>query len=100
MALHNYIYLKHKSHDPECHTLIAREHDNRPLPSILRETEVVANEVQTVAVENTKGTAAVEHQRQKAEAKLGKECCGKCKGDCAGSGQVSQTTRQLADMHW
>lgn len=30
MALHNYIYLKHKNHDPSCHKLIARDHDPRP----------------------------------------------------------------------
>ncbi|QLQ79964.1 hypothetical protein HG537_0C06130 [Torulaspora globosa] len=30
MALHNYIYLKHKGHDPSCHKLIARDHDARP----------------------------------------------------------------------
>ncbi|CCE91649.1 uncharacterized protein TDEL_0D00650 [Torulaspora delbrueckii] len=32
MALHNYIYLKHKSHDPSCHKLLARDHDSRPTP--------------------------------------------------------------------
>ncbi|CAR65225.1 uncharacterized protein KLLA0_B04466g [Kluyveromyces lactis] len=30
MALHNYIYLKHKTSDQECHRLMSREHDNRP----------------------------------------------------------------------
>ncbi|QLL32445.1 hypothetical protein HG536_0C06140 [Torulaspora globosa] len=33
MALHNYIYLKHKGHDPSCHKLIARDHDARPSPT-------------------------------------------------------------------
>ncbi|AGO12502.1 AaceriAER160Cp [[Ashbya] aceris (nom. inval.)] len=31
MALHNYIYLKNKTHDQACHKLIARDHDPRPI---------------------------------------------------------------------
>lgn len=40
MALHNYIYLKHKGHDPSCHKLIARDHDARPSPT--RSTQAAA----------------------------------------------------------
>ncbi|AAS52842.1 AER160Cp [Eremothecium gossypii ATCC 10895] len=44
MALHNYIYLKNKTHDQACHKLIARDHDPRPIMS--KPAEGVTQEAQ------------------------------------------------------
>ncbi|SCU80850.1 LANO_0B01332g1_1 [Lachancea nothofagi CBS 11611] len=78
MALHNYIYLKHKSHDPSCHTLIARDHDNRPIP---RPLNVVNPSIESVDSDKHK-----KHPK--------KECCGKCDGNCG------KETKKLADIMW
>ena len=65
MALHNYIYLKHKGQDPSCHKFIARDHD--PKPELVR---------QSVRQERDPG------QNSGGTGKEKKECCGKCTGKC------------------
>lgn len=40
MALHNYIYLKHKAHDQDCHRLLSRDHDNRPNVEYVKNSEM------------------------------------------------------------
>ncbi|SCV99354.1 LAFE_0A01332g1_1 [Lachancea fermentati] len=66
MALHNYIYLKHKSHDPHCHTLIAREHDPRPK---------LGKPGQAALVE-------IDHNAKTGATGQAKTCCGDCSGKC------------------
>ncbi|CUS24960.1 LAQU0S22e01068g1_1 [Lachancea quebecensis] len=80
MALHNYIYLKHKSHDPECHTLIARDHDNRPLPQERMLPQ--ASRAAPVASELTTKTANRAASKAKTVKANKEECCGDCQGKC------------------
>ncbi|GAV47628.1 hypothetical protein ZYGR_0H04740 [Zygosaccharomyces rouxii] len=35
MALHNYVYLKHREHDQRCHELLVREKD-KVIPRVVR----------------------------------------------------------------
>ncbi|QLG73074.1 hypothetical protein HG535_0E01580 [Zygotorulaspora mrakii] len=65
MALHNYIYLRHKDHDPSCHKLIARDHDPRPLIS------TSANQSQQ-SIPTEQMAAAKANQSAKAAAELDK----------------------------
>ncbi|CEP63572.1 uncharacterized protein LALA0_S08e05666g [Lachancea lanzarotensis] len=81
MALHNYIYLKHKSHDPECHTLIARDHDTRPIPQ----------RTLTLEVENGSDSSNLVEKNKKKDG-----CCGNCQGNCGGEGKA----KKLAEISW
>ncbi|SCU80859.1 LANO_0B01354g1_1 [Lachancea nothofagi CBS 11611] len=78
MALHNYIYLKHKSHDPQCHTLIARDHDNRPSPL---PSKTVNLQVAAVSSEGL-------NRNNKSE------CCGKCQGNC------EENSSKITNVAW
>ncbi|SCU77915.1 LAFA_0A03972g1_1 [Lachancea sp. 'fantastica'] len=80
MALHNYIYLKHKSHDPECHTLIAREHDTRPVPQ----------RMVTLDTDNGAPSTTPAGKNDKNDG-----CCGDCQGNCSG-----EKSKKLAEISW
>ncbi|SCV01074.1 LAMI_0G09186g1_1 [Lachancea mirantina] len=82
MALHNYVYLRHKENEPKCHSLIARDHDPKPnmntfkrSPAAERERQAKKQADQAQSAENTAKTAQTE--------KPAKECCGKCTGNCS-----------------
>lgn len=71
MALHNYIYLKHKNHDPSCHKLIARDHDSRPdiTPSSTMTLDGRANSNSSIntasgVIQNTDSTSDIKECKQ------------------------------------
>ncbi|SCU78407.1 LAME_0A04390g1_1 [Lachancea meyersii CBS 8951] len=82
MALHNYIYLKHKSHDPECQTLIARAHDPRPIPRPMQNLKASGTPVSPNVTVKTKKDG---------------ECCGKCQGKCTGK---KNKIAEIANLAW